>query len=151
MQGRDRRELDAARTAPLVRVDHERPGLPIETIAELVGHASTAVTEEVYQHQLKPVITTGAQAVNTAFGQPPQGAAERKQAEATSEQASTVSVSKWLPVWLPGPPEDRSGGPDTVSETAAELEDLRVGVAGFEPVASSSRRQQCRLVRCAGH
>jgi len=24
-------------------------GVPIETIADLVGHASTAVTEEVYQ------------------------------------------------------------------------------------------------------
>jgi hypothetical protein len=27
-------------------------GVPIETIADLVGHASTAVTETVYRHQL---------------------------------------------------------------------------------------------------
>jgi len=34
-------------------------GLPIETIADLAGHASTSVTETVYRHQLKPVITKG--------------------------------------------------------------------------------------------
>jgi integrase len=44
-------------------------GVPIETIADLVGHASTAVTEEVYRHQLKPVITRGAQTMNTIFNQ----------------------------------------------------------------------------------
>ncbi|MGH3380295.1 MAG: site-specific integrase, partial [Actinoallomurus sp.] len=33
----------------------------IETIADLCGHAGTAVTEEVYRHQLKPVITKGAE------------------------------------------------------------------------------------------
>jgi hypothetical protein len=36
-------------------------------IADLVGHASTAVTEEVYRHQLKPVITRGAETMNTIF------------------------------------------------------------------------------------
>ena len=44
-------------------------GVPIETIADLVGHASTAVTEEVYRHQLKPVITKGAETMNTIFSQ----------------------------------------------------------------------------------
>jgi len=42
-------------------------GVPIETIADLVGHASTAVTEEVYRHQLKPVITRGAETMNSIF------------------------------------------------------------------------------------
>jgi integrase len=42
-------------------------GVPIETIADLVGHASTAVTEEVYRHQLKPVITKGAETMNIVF------------------------------------------------------------------------------------
>ena len=42
-------------------------GVPIETIADLVGHASTAVTETVYRHQLKPVITRGAETMNTIF------------------------------------------------------------------------------------
>ena len=44
-------------------------GVPLETIADLVGHASTAVTEEVYRHQLKPVITRGAETMNTLFTQ----------------------------------------------------------------------------------
>ncbi|WP_197038942.1 site-specific integrase [Herbidospora cretacea] len=43
-------------------------GVPIETIADLVGHAGTSVTEEVYRHQLRPVITKGAQAMNIVFG-----------------------------------------------------------------------------------
>ena len=44
-------------------------GVPLETIADLVGHARTAVTEKVYRHQLRPVITQGAEAMNTVFGQ----------------------------------------------------------------------------------
>lgn len=35
-------------------------GVPIETIADLAGHASTAVPEEVYRRRLNRVITTGA-------------------------------------------------------------------------------------------
>lgn len=44
-------------------------GVPLETIADLVGHAGTAVTEKVYRHQLRPVITKGADTMNTVFGQ----------------------------------------------------------------------------------
>jgi len=44
-------------------------GVPIETIADLVGHAGTAVTEKVYRHQLRPVITRGAETMNTIFNQ----------------------------------------------------------------------------------
>ncbi|MEV5574459.1 tyrosine-type recombinase/integrase [Spirillospora sp. NPDC052269] len=43
-------------------------GVPLENIADLCGHSSTAVTEEVYRHQLKPVITKGAEAINSVFG-----------------------------------------------------------------------------------
>jgi integrase len=43
-------------------------GVPIETIADLCGHAGTAVTEAVYRHQLKPVITKGAETMNSIFG-----------------------------------------------------------------------------------
>lgn len=42
-------------------------GVPLENIADLCGHSSTAVTEEVYRHQLKPVITTGAETINNVF------------------------------------------------------------------------------------
>ncbi|MFL6053294.1 MAG: tyrosine recombinase XerC [Actinoallomurus sp.] len=44
-------------------------GVPIENIADLCGHSSTAITEEVYRHQLKPVITKGAETMNTIFNQ----------------------------------------------------------------------------------
>jgi hypothetical protein len=42
-------------------------GVPIETTADLVGHAGIAVTENVYRHQLKPIITKGAKTMNTIF------------------------------------------------------------------------------------
>ncbi|MDX3104969.1 tyrosine-type recombinase/integrase [Nonomuraea angiospora] len=35
-------------------------GVPIETIADLAGHAGTSVTETVYRRQLRPMITKGA-------------------------------------------------------------------------------------------
>ena len=41
--------------------------VPIETIADLVGHKGTSVTERVYRHQLKPVITKGATTMNAIF------------------------------------------------------------------------------------
>jgi integrase len=41
-------------------------GVPIEAIADLLGHKTTVVTQ-VYRHQLRPVITTGATTMNTIF------------------------------------------------------------------------------------
>ena len=38
--------------------------VPIEKIADLVGHRTTIVTQTVYRHQLRPVIETGATAMN---------------------------------------------------------------------------------------
>ncbi|WP_276615420.1 hypothetical protein [Nonomuraea basaltis] len=35
--------------------------------------AGTSVTEAVYRHQLKPVITKGAHTMNTIFGDKPTG------------------------------------------------------------------------------
>src|SRR3569833_1520093 len=49
-------------------------GVPIETIADLVGHAGTAVTEKVYRHQLRPVITKGAETMHTIFEKQAQSA-----------------------------------------------------------------------------
>jgi hypothetical protein len=37
------------------------------SIADLVGHRTTVVTQKVYRHQLKPVISTGATAMNAIF------------------------------------------------------------------------------------
>jgi hypothetical protein len=45
--------------------------VPVETVADLVGHGSTAVTEKVYRHQLRSVITTGATTMNAIFSQKP--------------------------------------------------------------------------------
>ncbi|CAM3656090.1 site-specific integrase [Nocardiopsis rhodophaea] len=46
----------------------EEGGMPIEVIAQLVGHSSSATTETVYRHQLRPVITKGAGLMGTLFG-----------------------------------------------------------------------------------
>ena len=42
-------------------------GMAIEEISRLVGHSSTNVTETVYRHQLRPVITTGAEVMDRLF------------------------------------------------------------------------------------
>jgi site-specific recombinase XerD len=39
-------------------------GVPIEEIARLAGHNRTATTEHVYRHELRPVITTGAEVMD---------------------------------------------------------------------------------------
>ncbi|MFF1482054.1 tyrosine recombinase XerC [Streptomyces sp. NPDC058301] len=45
-------------------------GLPLEEISRLVGHSSTTVTEEVYRKQIRPVIQTGAVAMDDIFRAP---------------------------------------------------------------------------------
>jgi len=45
-----------------------RRGVSNEEIARLVGHRSTRVTETVYRRELRPVITTGAEAMDQIFG-----------------------------------------------------------------------------------
>jgi integrase len=50
-------------------------GVPLEQIAQLVGHSGTTVTELVYRRQLRPVIQTGA----TVMDQPL--SANRRQAD----------------------------------------------------------------------
>jgi integrase len=42
-------------------------GMPIEQIARLVGHTSTAVTETVYRQQIRPVMIEGAEAMDRIF------------------------------------------------------------------------------------
>lgn len=42
-------------------------GMPIEHIARLVGHTSTAVTETVYRQQIRPVIVEGAEVMDRIF------------------------------------------------------------------------------------
>ncbi|MFI9307945.1 tyrosine recombinase XerC [Streptomyces triculaminicus] len=47
-------------------------GLSLEEISRLCGHSSTAVTEEVYRKQIRPVIQTGATAMDDIFGGGPE-------------------------------------------------------------------------------
>jgi integrase len=43
-------------------------GVSLDDISRLVGHSGTAVTEQVYRHQLRPVIETGAVTMDSLFG-----------------------------------------------------------------------------------
>jgi integrase len=43
-------------------------GVPLEEISRLVGHSGTAVTDEVYRKQIRPVIQTGAVVMDGIFG-----------------------------------------------------------------------------------
>jgi integrase len=36
----------------------------LEDISDLVGHSSTAVTETVYRHEIRPALTKGATVMN---------------------------------------------------------------------------------------
>ena len=42
-------------------------GVPVEEISRLVGHSGASVTELVYRHQIRPVIQTGATAMDRLF------------------------------------------------------------------------------------
>ena len=59
--------------------------VPVEKIADLVGHKGSLVTERVYRHQLKPVITKGAETMNAVFSKQKAAAhdasAERQEAK----------------------------------------------------------------------
>jgi integrase len=48
-------------------------GVPIEQIADAVGHSSTSTTENVYRHQLRPVLRTAATALGPLFVGRPNG------------------------------------------------------------------------------
>jgi integrase len=44
-------------------------GMAIEQISRLVGHSSSNVTETIYRHQIRPVITAGAEAMDRIFAE----------------------------------------------------------------------------------
>jgi integrase len=46
-------------------------GVPVEEIARLAGHANTRTTEVVYRRELRPVLTTGAEAMDRLFHRSP--------------------------------------------------------------------------------
>jgi hypothetical protein len=42
-------------------------GMAIEEISRLAGHGSTHVTQRVYRHELRPVVTSGAEMMDRIF------------------------------------------------------------------------------------
>ena len=46
------------------------PGIAVEEIARLVGHSSSRTAEIVYRHDLRPMITTGADVMDKMFDRP---------------------------------------------------------------------------------
>lgn len=48
-------------------------GVPLESIADVLGHQGTAVTERVYRHQLKPVLIGHTAEMNATFSFKGQG------------------------------------------------------------------------------
>lgn len=58
-------------------------GMRLEDIAELCGHAGTRVTQAVYRHQLRPVLLTGAVAMDRIFD--PEDAEGEAEEEPTTE------------------------------------------------------------------
>lgn len=48
-------------------------GVTLEDIADLCGHSGTTVTEKVYRHQLRPVLLSGAVAMDRIFALAPEG------------------------------------------------------------------------------
>ena len=59
--------------------------------SRLVGHSSTTVTETVYRHQLRPVIRTGADAMDEIFG-PGDGDRPRKRRTTAATRAARDSA-----------------------------------------------------------
>ncbi|GAA2354326.1 hypothetical protein Cme02nite_47300 [Catellatospora methionotrophica] len=53
-------------------------GMRLEDIAELCGHAGTRVTEAVYRHQLRPMLLSGATAMDEIFAEADSDEHERR-------------------------------------------------------------------------
>ena len=43
-------------------------GVPVESIALLIGHDRTTTTESVYRHEIRPALTQGAEVMDKVFG-----------------------------------------------------------------------------------
>ena len=59
--------VDAPGAAPQLRFVLSDAGTSLEDIARLCGHSGTAVTEQVYPHQIRPVMVEGAVAMDRIF------------------------------------------------------------------------------------
>ena len=69
-------------------------GVPVEKIARLVGHIGTTTTETVYRHQIRPVVTGGAEVMDQLF--------PRRNGDAwllSSRKAMTPVRWSWPLIW----------------------------------------------------
>jgi integrase len=69
-------------------------GVPVEEIARLAGHSNTRTTEVVYRRELRPVLTTGAEAMDRLFPSSPvrKGSSTRRR-HRTSDHAVSSTIS----------------------------------------------------------
>jgi integrase len=61
-------------------------GVPVEEIARLAGHSNTRTTEVVYRRELRPVLTTGAEAMDRLFRSPSAKTTRTHRRRASSDQ-----------------------------------------------------------------
>jgi integrase len=73
-------------------------GVPVEEIARLAGHSNTRTTEVVYRRELRPVLTTGAEAMDRLFQSPsgPVGSVRRPRKNSGRQSSSAAQAGRRL-------------------------------------------------------
>jgi integrase len=69
-------------------------GVPVEEIARLAGHSNTRTTEVVYRRELRPVLTTGAEAMDKLFRSPPGRPASARRRRKNSAHGASSAVQE---------------------------------------------------------
>ena len=67
-------------------------GVPVEEIARLAGHSNTRTTEVVYRRELRPVLTTGAEAMDRLFPNPPAPVASPRRQRTDSRGKASLTA-----------------------------------------------------------
>ena len=67
-------------------------GVPVEEIARLAGHSNTRTTEVVYRRELRPVLTTGAEAMDKLFPSSPVPAASSRERQIASRDMASLAA-----------------------------------------------------------
>ena len=73
-------------------------GVPVEEIARLAGHSNTRTTEVVYRRELRPVLTTGAEAMDRLFqsSSVPAGSGRRPRKNSGRQPSSAAQAERRL-------------------------------------------------------
>jgi integrase len=69
-------------------------GVPVEEIARLAGHSNTRTTEVVYRRELRPVLTTGAEAMDRLFRIPPARPAGTRRRRKNPDRGASSAVQQ---------------------------------------------------------